>query len=379
EKVIKESYQFGCLKKLYAFCSFRIKNKRNDCCLFFIPAQLSMDIVADISRLVDFMCYVNYFIVIVISITVFIFTVRFLTNTFSRLKITPQGKAVLVTGCDSGFGHEFAKRLDSIGFHVFATCLFPSGPGALELKKSCSSKLHILHMDVTQDESVKKGYEYVKENLQNSEMWAIVNNAGTARGLYFEFLSVEDFEVCINVNFLGMVRVTKAFLPLVKQAKGRIVNVTSLIGVMPGPHISPYASSKYAAVGFTDCIRQELDVSGVTVVSIEPEVFKTGLTSPEFYKKLKVSMMKHLDRTLEEDFVASFDKIGNFMTSFASDKVNIVVDDLEAAICLANPSYTYKPRRNILIRFYFFIYEIMPRSCQLLVAKLTLFIIYYFY
>ncbi|CAL1274992.1 unnamed protein product [Larinioides sclopetarius] len=283
-------------------------------------------------------------------------------------------------GCDSGFGHEFATRLDSRGFHVFATCLFPSGPGALELKKRCSSKLHILHMDVTQDESEKKGYEYVKENLGSCEMWAIVNNAGTNKGLSFEYCTLRDYEDCMNVNFLGMVRVTKTFLPLLKQAKGRIVNITSLGGEVPFPYLSCYASSKYAAVGFTDCIRQELDVLGVSVVSIEPELFKTGLTSKEYLKTMKDSFIKQVDKSLKQGHAASLEKFTNFLILIASPKVSIVTDDLEAAVTLVHPSYTYKPRRNIFIFLLVFIYEIMPRRCQLLIGTKVIlpFIFFYF-
>ncbi|GBM39190.1 hypothetical protein AVEN_208362-1 [Araneus ventricosus] len=108
-------------------------------------------------------------------------------------------------------------------------------------------------------------------------------------------------------------------------------------------------------------------------------LFRTALTSPEFYKKLKNSTVKHIDRTLKEDRFASLDKIGNFMTSIAGPEVSIVVDDLEAAVSLVHPSFTYRPRRNIFTSSYFFIYEIMPRSCQLLMAKFIVFIIYSYY
>ncbi|GBN92043.1 Estradiol 17-beta-dehydrogenase 2, partial [Araneus ventricosus] len=174
-------------------------------------------------------------------------------------------------GCDTGFGNALAKRLDSKGFHVFATCLFPTGAGAMDLKASCSNRLHVLYMDVTKDESVKKAFEYVKEHLGSSKLWAVVNNAGILKGFSVDFSSVDDFRDCIDVNFLGSVRVTKAFLPLLRQTKGRIVNVTSSSGEIPLPFFTPYTASKYAAVGFTDCLRFELDTWGISVVSIEPE------------------------------------------------------------------------------------------------------------
>ncbi|PRD23725.1 UNVERIFIED_CONTAM: Hsd17b2 [Trichonephila clavipes] len=75
-----------------------------------------------------------------------------------------------ISGCDSGFGHFLAKRLDSKGFHVFATCLFPDGEGAMELKKSCSQRLRVLHLDVTKDDSVKEATQFVEQNLGTCDL-----------------------------------------------------------------------------------------------------------------------------------------------------------------------------------------------------------------
>jgi NAD(P)-dependent dehydrogenase (short-subunit alcohol dehydrogenase family) len=68
-------------------------------------------------------------------------------------------------GCDSGFGHELAKRLDKLGATVFAGCLFPEGTGAAELKSACSEHLHILHLDVTQEEHIRQAVSTVKNSL----------------------------------------------------------------------------------------------------------------------------------------------------------------------------------------------------------------------
>ncbi|GFT82673.1 estradiol 17-beta-dehydrogenase 2 [Nephila pilipes] len=195
-------------------------------------------------------------------------------NIFLNARVDSCNKAVLITGCDTGFGHLLAKQLDSKGFHVFAACLFPSGEGAMELKKSCSQSLHVLHMDVTKDDSVKEAAEFVKRNLGALEFWAVVNNAGITKGFSAELAHLNDFKNCLEVNTLGIIRVVKAFLPLLKQSKGRIVNVTSFGGVVTFPYFTPYTTSKYAAVGFTNALRQELNIWGIKVISVEPEMFK---------------------------------------------------------------------------------------------------------
>src|SRR5687767_4910080 len=69
-------------------------------------------------------------------------------------KVSPKNRAVFITGCDTGFGHNLAKRLDNYGFHVYAGCLFPSGEGAKCLQRECSNRLTIVKLDVTKDEDV---------------------------------------------------------------------------------------------------------------------------------------------------------------------------------------------------------------------------------
>jgi NAD(P)-dependent dehydrogenase (short-subunit alcohol dehydrogenase family) len=74
-------------------------------------------------------------------------------------------------GCDSGFGHELAKRLDTLGVTVFAGCLFPEDAGANELKLACSNRLHVLHLDVTMGEHVQNAVQYVKSSLGNKSKY----------------------------------------------------------------------------------------------------------------------------------------------------------------------------------------------------------------
>ncbi|GFX63967.1 estradiol 17-beta-dehydrogenase 2 [Trichonephila clavipes] len=155
-------------------------------------------------------------------------TSGFTKRKFLAEEVKPENKAVLITGCDSGFGHFLAKRLDSKGFHVFATCLFPDGEGTTELKKSCSQRLRVLRLDVTKDDSVKEAAEFVEQNLGTCEFWALVNNAGTIKGFSLELSDMDDIKYTLDVNTLGPIRMIKEFLPLLKKSKGRIVNVTSL-------------------------------------------------------------------------------------------------------------------------------------------------------
>lgn len=86
----------------------------------------------------------------------------------------PQGRAVFITGCDSGFGHELAKRLDHMGFIVFAACLFPDGEGAQSLVRKCSSQLKVIKVDVTQDEDVEQAKKIIENNLPEKGTYNII-------------------------------------------------------------------------------------------------------------------------------------------------------------------------------------------------------------
>ncbi|XP_062566660.1 estradiol 17-beta-dehydrogenase 2-like [Saccostrea cucullata] len=77
-------------------------------------------------------------------------------------RITVRGQGVLITGCDTGIGHDLARRLDDMGFHVFAGCLVGDGPEASELTKSCSNRLHVIQLDVTKEKQIRAAKSYVE-------------------------------------------------------------------------------------------------------------------------------------------------------------------------------------------------------------------------
>ncbi|XP_035225764.1 estradiol 17-beta-dehydrogenase 2-like isoform X2 [Stegodyphus dumicola] len=269
-------------------------------------------------------------------------------------------------GCDSGFGHHLVKRLYSRGFQVFACCLFPYGEGAVELTKSCSDRLHVLGLDVTDDDSVKEAVTYVKQNLGNSDFWAIVNNAGVYRGNNVELSSMEDYKYTMEVNAFGLARVTKAFLPLLRQFKGRVVNLTSLAGKLAGPHIAPYTMSKHAAKAFSECLALEMGTWGIKVISVEPEFFRTAMTNSKairaHLKRTFQDLNPHLKKEYGDDYLDTVRKRVESVFENSSPKMDIVLDDLESAVSLKNPYSAYICYGNIIHAISLYAAERLPKS-----------------
>ncbi|KAH9380036.1 hypothetical protein HPB48_023020 [Haemaphysalis longicornis] len=142
-----------------------------------------------------------------------------------RRVVDTDKKAVLVTGCDTGFGYLAAKRFADDGFAVFAACLNASSDGAKELTKR--HNVRVVPLDITKDDQVQRALTQVKDGLGSNELWAVVANAGvTGLGLV-EWNSMERIKNIFEVNVFGHMRVAKAFLPLLKTSRGRLVIVTS--------------------------------------------------------------------------------------------------------------------------------------------------------
>ncbi|XP_019343769.1 17-beta-hydroxysteroid dehydrogenase type 2 isoform X4 [Alligator mississippiensis] len=193
-----------------------------------------------------------------------------------RSMLPVDNKAVLITGSDSGIGHALAKHLDNLGFVVFAGVLNKEGPGAEALKRSCSQRLSVLQMDITNPTQIREAYLAVSEKVQNAGLWGIINNAGvlgfTADS---ELLPMSVYRQCMDVNFFGAVEVSKMFLPLLRKSQGRLVNMSSMAGGVPMPRLSAYGASKAALSMFSGVMRQELSKWGIKVAVVHPSGFRT--------------------------------------------------------------------------------------------------------
>ena len=135
-----------------------------------------------------------------------------------------------------------------------------------------------------------------------SGLWAVVNNAGIGYPAPTEWVTVEEMKRTVDVNLWGTVSVTKAFLPLLKRTKGRIVNVGSIAGRLAIMHAAAYSISKFGVEAFSDALRNEMKHFGVTVHIIEPGRFKTNITSAEKNCQHLERLWENLDTDTRESY-----------------------------------------------------------------------------
>ncbi|XP_076004895.1 retinol dehydrogenase 7-like [Genypterus blacodes] len=233
------------------------------------------------------------------------------------------GKYVYVTGCDSGFGNLLARHLDGLGFRVIAACFTEKGEE--DLRKACSGSLTATHLDVRSNESVAKVAAMIKEKVGERGLWAVVNNAGVAvPSAPCDWLTADDYKSMLDVNLNGVIGVTLSVLPLIKKARGRVVNVASVFGRI-SPTGGPYTVSKYGVEGFNDSLRINMMPFGVKVLCIEPGFFKTNVTDAGILGRSIKTIWEKMPQEVRDDYGPDY-----------LEKVNVVMKDKIAKICDAD-------------------------------------------
>lgn len=186
-------------------------------------------------------------------------------------------KSVLITGCSSGLGLATAVTLAKNGFRVFATVRTLDKRGDLDKALAeAGATATVLPLDVTDEAAVNTTVAQVISEAGGID--ALVNNAGLAIGGFVEDFSLAEIRAQMETNFFGLVALTKAVLPSMRQKRsGRIVNISSIGGRVGNPIIAPYVASKFAVEGFSESLSFEAALFGVSIVLIEPGAYRTDI------------------------------------------------------------------------------------------------------
>ena len=190
-------------------------------------------------------------------------------------------KKVVITGVSTGIGYSSAKILCDSGYRVFGSVR--KQEDAEKITSEFGANFTPLIFDVTDSKGIQENAQIVKGELIPGEALAgLVNNAGVAMGGPINLIDTDVFRKQFEVNFFGLIEVTKTFLPMLGAVKnsmqqGKIINISSVSGRRAHPFVAPYTASKFAVEAFSDALRIEMLLYGVDVVLIEPGPIKTAI------------------------------------------------------------------------------------------------------
>lgn len=230
-------------------------------------------------------------------------------------------KNILITGISSGIGKAAAIFLAQKGYHVFGTVRKKS-----DLESIAALKIENISpviMDVTRTDDIYA----LKQEMKDIPLAGLINNSGIAVSGPLKYLTIEKIREQFDVNVFGLLNVTQAFIPNLELQKkkygsaGRIINISSVSGLMVRPFTSPYAASKYAVEALSDGLRRELAHSGIKVSLIEPGPIKTDIWG----------------KALDEDtsaFINEYSKVLDFRKDFIQQTIDnaLHVDEVSKAI-----------------------------------------------
>ncbi len=206
-------------------------------------------------------------------------------------------RSVLITGTSTGFGYATAQALDAAGWRVFAGVR--SDADSERLRAVLSERSRPVRLDVTQAGEIQAVRELVLGRTGGT-LDGLVNNAGIVYMAPLEKLTGEAVREQLEVNVVGPFALTKAFLPALRAARGRVVNVGSISGRVAWPYNGTYAATKHAFDALTYAMQVELRPFGIHVVLVEPGAFKTAIWS----KRIPPRLIE--DGALEPDVEAHY-------------------------------------------------------------------------
>ena len=180
-----------------------------------------------------------------------------------------------MTGASTGIGKACALHLDGLGFRVFGSVRKQADADALS--RESGGRIRPLLFDVTDPEAIAAGATAVADAVGDAGLFGLVNNAGIAVAGPVECVSIAELRKQFEVSVFGLAAVTQVFLPLIRKARGRIVNMGSLSGRLALPMVGPYAAAKHALEALTDALRLEVSQWGIHVALIEPGTVQTPI------------------------------------------------------------------------------------------------------
>jgi NAD(P)-dependent dehydrogenase (short-subunit alcohol dehydrogenase family) len=277
---------------------------------------------------------------------------------------------VVVTGASTGIGRASVQVLTQKGFHVFGSVRKPADADSLIAE--FGDKVTPLMFDATDVAAVKEAADKVKSIVGDITLSGLVNNAGVAVTGPLMHIPIDEFRYQMEVNTIGPMIVTQAFLPLLGAVNppvenpGRIINITSVAGVRAAPFFGPYSASKHALEAISGSLRQELMLYGVDVIIIGPG----AVVTPIWNKAEQVDSSQYNNT----DYKQSYKTMNDFMGALGPQGIPVenVGKLVHHTITTAKPKVRYAIVPNRLTDW--IIPQILPKRLldKIIAAKIGL-------
>ena len=247
--------------------------------------------------------------------------------------------AIVVTGSSSGIGRACALALHRAGFRVYAGVR--KDKDAEALRALASPALTPLFLDITNDQQIATAVRTVLADVGDAGLAGLVNNAGVGFLGPLEFLPLEHLQQELAINVTGQLAVTQAFLPAIRRARGRIVNIGSIAGKIALPFAGAIAVSKHGMEALNDVLRMELAPWGVHVIMVRPGLIRTE--APEKAYPIAQKMVEDLPPEGKTYFEAILRKFNEtfIATNRAGSPPEVIAAVVLKALTTARPSLHY--------------------------------------
>lgn len=239
--------------------------------------------------------------------------------------MNPKSHTLVITGASTGIGFGAAKELIRRGYTVFGS--LRKKEDADRVKSELGKNFIPLLFDVTDESAVNRAAAEVRTHLKGEGLGGLINNSGVSVSGPMELLSVEEVAYNFEVNVFGVLRVTKAFLPLLgaqknhPSAPGRILNISSVAGKVTAPYMGPYNGTKHALEGISNTMRLEFLRYGIGVIIIGPGPVQTSIWDKGSLKRFEGTTY--------------YDSLAKFFGKFVSDgKKGMSLDECSRQIAV---------------------------------------------
>lgn len=250
------------------------------------------------------------------------------------------GQIVVITGASTGIGRACAMRLEKMGMYVFAGVRKTADGQALAEGRP---RITPVIIDVTDHATIDAAKATVAAAAGGRGIAGLVNNAGIGVGGPLEFIEIDEMRRQFEVNVFGQLAVTQAFLPMLRTAQGRIVNIGSIGGRLASPFIAPYSASKFAMEALTDALRIELRPWKVDVMIVEP-----GSIATSIWDKAKATTAD-LERDMSDEARALYGNVIDAVKTFVENAEKRAIPADTVAKAVAHALTSKRPKTRYLV------------------------------